>query len=70
MTCYQAFILKGGEELSWERDLKKNLREDMFAGKEINQFLNKIYEKFTPYSTTSQGRVIGFCTSSNESIKN
>ena len=43
MTCYQAFILKGGEELSWERDLKKNLREDMFAGQGMDQFLNKIY---------------------------
>lgn len=70
MTCYQAYILKGGEEPFWERDLKKNLREDMFAGQGMNQFLNKICEKFTPYSTTSQGRAIGFCTSSNESIKN
>lgn len=71
ITCYhEAFILKEGEELSWERDLKKNLREDMFAGQGMDQFLNKIYEKFTPYSTTSQGRVIGFCTSSNESIEN
>jgi len=51
-------------------DRLKNLGEDMFADQEMDQFLNKICEKFTPYSTTSQGRVIGFCTSSNESIKN
>ena len=42
MTCYQAFILKGEEELSWERDLKKNLREDVFASQGMDQFLNKI----------------------------
>ena len=70
MTCYQAFILKGGEKPFWERDLKKNLGEDMFAGQGMDQFLNKIYEKFMPYSTTSQGRAIGFCISSNESIEN
>ena len=63
-------FLKEGEEPSWERDLKKNLGEDMFAGQGIDQFLNKIYEKITPYSTTSQGWVIGFCTSLKESIKN